>query len=362
MTIRDPIIAIEPSQMHINPTGHHRAYLYGQTPLSFPGYLHSSPSSPPPIPTLALPNAQSTPDEAPPLSFTPTPSNDQSPPSSLSSPISVIEDIKPLSDPRFNEPEDGAPVLKLKEAIASAIKYCPHLRNRNDICNEIERHRPWIISKSYREICEICRTNSSHARFHALQNISYNLSYCPGFKRARIEGCVVWVLSGEPIELIKRPNKNLNQKEPAPAGGRKMGRPRGKVLGESQVEDAKKKVEIKSKASSARKRKTDRNAAIALAESQPSEPMPLPQPAHSTLPWSHLGGLYPICHTDPVAPSNPIFQLPSSLNTPWPSVPPYNLTYPPTVHFGNLDDMASLGHWSVDAAPWPAPDPNFLFL
>ncbi|KAG8945000.1 hypothetical protein FRC04_001255 [Tulasnella sp. 424] len=88
-----------------------------------------------------------------------------------------------------------------------------------------------------------------------------------GFTRARIEGRLVWVLSGEPIELEQRPNKNANQKEPAPAGGKKMGRPPSrKVLGESQVKDAKKKVEIKSKVSSARKRKTDRNAATAPAE------------------------------------------------------------------------------------------------
>lgn len=96
--------------------------------------------------------------------------------------------------------------------------------------------------------------------------------------------------------------------------------------------------------------------------SQPSTAMSPPQPAHSSPPWSHLGGLYPIYDSNPITPPNPIFQFPGSLNTPWPSVPPHNFNYPPPVHFGNLDAMASLGHWSVDAAPWSAPDPNFQFL
>lgn len=119
MTIRDPIITIEPLQMHINPTGHHQAYLYGQTSLSLPGYSYSTPSNPPPIPTVVLPNTQLTPNEAPPLSFTPSPSNDQSQPPSLSSPLSVIEGIKPLSDPIFNEPENGG--FEMKNAVAYEV-------------------------------------------------------------------------------------------------------------------------------------------------------------------------------------------------------------------------------------------------
>ncbi|KIO26089.1 hypothetical protein M407DRAFT_24647 [Tulasnella calospora MUT 4182] len=194
---------------------------------------------------------------ASPLPSTPSTLNPESSPTPPLPASSAIDHIKPLSDPMFKEPRDGSWGPDMKDVIASAIKHGGVMENRTEVYNEIQKHQPWIINRSLNPECEGCIVDLRHAKGHAINNISYILSSCPGFTRVRGQlGYEVWALSGEPITLNPRKGKNACQKDSPPPGGRKKGRP-PKVLRETQIQSAWKKADGKAKVASARKRRAD---------------------------------------------------------------------------------------------------------